>query len=131
VGGGVASFAEDDSPSDKVAGLGFDGVPSAADLDEVEEVFAAHGAATQVELAHLGDPEIGALLTGRSKRALRDSASAGGAALCRYADGNVCDRVAREKSSNLRRGTRLPHRRRYGQDVLASGASLRVSEGIA
>ena len=65
VEGGVASFAEDDSPFNKVAGLGFGGVPDVAALEEIEQAFAARGAATQVELAHLADPAIGALLTGR------------------------------------------------------------------
>ncbi|GAB3897280.1 hypothetical protein GCM10029964_079870 [Kibdelosporangium lantanae] len=68
VAGGVATFAEADSPYNKVAGLGFDGVPAAAELDEVEQAFAAHGAPTQVELAHLADPAIGAMLTGRGYR---------------------------------------------------------------
>lgn len=66
--GGVASFAGEGSPFNKVAGLGFDGVPSAGDLDEVEKAFAARGAAAQIELAHLGDPAIGVLLTGRGYR---------------------------------------------------------------
>jgi ribosomal protein S18 acetylase RimI-like enzyme len=65
VAGGVASFAEEGSPLNKVAGLGFAGVPSAAVLDEIEQAFAACGAPVQIELAHIGDPEIGALLTGR------------------------------------------------------------------
>jgi len=68
VAGGVASFAEEGSPFNKVAGLGFDGVPSAAALDEIEEEYAARGAPVQVELAHLVDPAIGALLTGRGYR---------------------------------------------------------------
>ncbi|TDV49807.1 GNAT family N-acetyltransferase [Actinophytocola oryzae] len=66
--GGVASFAEPGSPFNKVAGLGFDGLPEPADLDEVEQAFAANGAATQVELAHLADPAIGVLLTERGYR---------------------------------------------------------------
>jgi GNAT superfamily N-acetyltransferase len=66
--GGVAGFAEPDSPFNKVAGLGFAGVPDAADLDEVERAFAACGAPVQVELPHLADPEIAALLTGRGYR---------------------------------------------------------------
>ena len=65
VAGGVASFAEADSPFSKVAGLGFGGVPDAVALAEIEQAFAARGAATQVELAHLADPGIGALLTSR------------------------------------------------------------------
>src|SRR5207248_9937160 len=52
----------------KVAGLGFVGVPSAAALDEIERAFAACVAPVQVELAHLADPAIGALLTERGYR---------------------------------------------------------------
>src|SRR5215471_17441649 len=62
--GGVASFAEQGSPFNKVAGLGFAGVPGPAALDEIEQAYAACGAAVQVELAHLADPAIGVLLTG-------------------------------------------------------------------
>ena len=65
VAGGVASFAEHGSPFNKVAGLGFGGVPSAADLEDIERAFAVCGAPVQIELAQLGDPTIGALLTER------------------------------------------------------------------
>jgi hypothetical protein len=68
VAGGVASFAEEGSPFNKVAGLGFGGVPSPAALDELERAFAALGAPVQIELAHLADPAIAALLTGRGYR---------------------------------------------------------------
>ncbi|MFC6599455.1 GNAT family N-acetyltransferase [Kitasatospora paranensis] len=68
IAGGVASFAEEDSPLNKVAGLGFGGLPSAAALDGIERAFAACGAPVQVELAHLGDPAIGTLLTERGYR---------------------------------------------------------------
>ena len=43
-------------------------MPGKAELAEVERAFAARGAPVQVELAHLGDPAIGALLTGRGYR---------------------------------------------------------------
>ncbi|CAG7625502.1 GNAT family N-acetyltransferase [Actinacidiphila bryophytorum] len=66
--GGVASFAEADSPYNKVAGLGFDGVPTAAELDEVERAYAACGAPVQVELSNLADPETLDVLTGRGYR---------------------------------------------------------------
>ena len=66
--GGVACFAEAGSPFNKVAGLGFGGVPGAAALGEIEQAFAACGAPVQVELAHLGDPAIGTVLTGRGYR---------------------------------------------------------------
>lgn len=45
VAGGGASFAEHGSPFNKVAGLGFGGMPSAAALEEIERAFAARGAA--------------------------------------------------------------------------------------
>jgi GNAT superfamily N-acetyltransferase len=70
VAGGVASFAEVGSPYNKVAGLGFSGMPSPATWQEIERAYAAVGAAVQVELAHLADPAIGALLTERGYRLL-------------------------------------------------------------
>ena len=66
--GGMASFAEPDSPFNKVVGLGFDGVPSAGELDVVEKAFAERGAPTQVELAHLAESAIGELLSDRGYR---------------------------------------------------------------
>jgi GNAT superfamily N-acetyltransferase len=68
IAGGVACFAEAGSPFNKVAGLGFGGVPGAAALGEIERAFAAQGVPVQIELAHLADPAIGALLTGRGYR---------------------------------------------------------------
>jgi len=68
VAGGAASFAEPGSPLNKVAGLGFGGVPGTVELDGVEQAFAAVGAPAQVELAHVADPAIGAFLTGRGYR---------------------------------------------------------------
>lgn len=68
IAGGVASFAEPGSPLNKVAGLGFDGVPSTDGLDAIEKQFAERDAPVQVELAHLADPAIGELLTARGYR---------------------------------------------------------------
>jgi GNAT superfamily N-acetyltransferase len=68
IGGGVASFAEADSPFSKVAGVGFAGVPDEAEWKSVEAAFAERGAVTQVELAHLADPEIAPLLSDRGYR---------------------------------------------------------------
>ena len=68
VAGGVASFADAGSPFNKVAGLGFGGVPAASCLDEIERAFAAREAPVQIELAHLADPAILALLAGRGYR---------------------------------------------------------------
>lgn len=63
--GGVASYAEPDSPFNKVAGLGFGGVPAESALDEIERAYGERGCPVRVELPHLADPAIGALLTGR------------------------------------------------------------------
>lgn len=68
IAGGGPTFAEPGSPFNKVAGLGFAGEPSASDLDEVEQAFGARGVHVQIELSHLGDPRIGALLTDRGYR---------------------------------------------------------------
>jgi ribosomal protein S18 acetylase RimI-like enzyme len=68
IAGGVASFAGEGSPYNKVAGLGFGGVPDTAALCDMEKAFAGCGSPAQIELAHLADPAIGALLTGRGYR---------------------------------------------------------------
>jgi GNAT superfamily N-acetyltransferase len=68
VAGGFACFADDGAPFNKVVGLGFGGVPAGAVLDDIESAYATRGAPVQVELAHLADPEIGVVLTGRGYR---------------------------------------------------------------
>jgi GNAT superfamily N-acetyltransferase len=68
VAGGVATFAGAGSPFNKVAGLGFGGVPSQAELADVERAFAARGSAVQAELSSLANPAVAALLTGRGYR---------------------------------------------------------------
>jgi GNAT superfamily N-acetyltransferase len=68
IAGGVASFAGEGSPFNKVAGLGFAGLPDSAALDDIEKAFLACGSPVQVELAHLADPAIAALLAGRGYR---------------------------------------------------------------
>lgn len=55
IAGGVATYAGPDSPFNKVAGLGFDGVPDDTQLDEIEAMYAGFGARVQVELSILGD----------------------------------------------------------------------------
>ena len=68
VAGGVASYAERDSPYNKVAGLGFGGIPDGHALDEIEQAFAAVGAPVQIELAHLADPGLAPVLNDRGYR---------------------------------------------------------------
>jgi GNAT superfamily N-acetyltransferase len=68
IAGGVASFAAPGSPYNKVAGLGFDGVPAEAELDAVERAFAASASPVQVELSELAEPALGGLFTDRGYR---------------------------------------------------------------
>jgi GNAT superfamily N-acetyltransferase len=68
IAGGVASYAEPDSPINKIAGLGFADPPDPADLDAVERAFADHGAPVQAEVASLADPALLELLAQRAYR---------------------------------------------------------------
>ena len=68
IGGGVATFAEEGSPYNKVTGLGFGGLPEPATLAAVEKAFTRRGAATQAEVASLADPELVDLLVARGYR---------------------------------------------------------------
>ncbi|MCR6482507.1 GNAT family N-acetyltransferase [Amycolatopsis sp. OK19-0408] len=66
--GGLASFAEADSPFNKIIGLGFDGLPDPEELAEVEQAFAERGAPVQVELSQLAGSAAGAFFTARGYR---------------------------------------------------------------
>jgi GNAT superfamily N-acetyltransferase len=66
--GGVACFAEPASPFNKVAGLGFAGVPGADELADVERAFADCDGPVQVELSALADPAIAEAVSGRGYR---------------------------------------------------------------
>ncbi len=66
--GGVAAWSGDGSPLNKVAGLGFDGVPGDAEMEAVERFYAQRRCPVQVELSTLADPEIAPLLTTRGYR---------------------------------------------------------------
>ncbi len=70
VAGGVAAYGEPDAPFNKVAGLGFAGVPTGAELGAVERANGERGAPTVVELSNLADPEVLELLAGRGYRVL-------------------------------------------------------------
>jgi GNAT superfamily N-acetyltransferase len=168
IAGGVACYAEPDSPFNKVAGLGFAGIPGTAELEEVEKAFAGRGAGVQVELAHLADPAIAVLLTGRGYR-LESFENVLGLAL----DGDheratppgivvrpsgddefdhwlevVSDGVAQPDTQGVPWHEEFPREtyqraerrlaaagvRRYAalcDSVLAGGAGLRITEGIA
>ena len=63
--GGVAAFTDDGSPFNKVAGLGFDGVPRGDELDRIEAEFAVRHAPVQFEISTLADPDLFRTLTRR------------------------------------------------------------------
>jgi GNAT superfamily N-acetyltransferase len=63
--GGVAAWAGEGSPLNKVAGMGFGGAPDEAELEAVERAYAKRDTPVQVELSTAGDPAIGAILTRR------------------------------------------------------------------
>jgi hypothetical protein len=138
IAGGVASFAGAGSPYNKVAGLGFGGVPGPAALDEIERAYAALHAPVQVELAHLADPVIGALLTGRGYRlVLFDNVL--GLVLHGFAHPDtqgvpVHDELAREVIAGAGRDFAAAGGIRYialRDEVIAGGARLRMAEGVA
>jgi len=53
---GFATYAGPDSPYNKVAGVGFDGVPDSAELADLEDRYAEHGAPVSFEVSALADP---------------------------------------------------------------------------
>ncbi len=65
IAGGVGTFAGVDSPFNKVAGVGFDGLIEAAELNAVEDEFALRRSPVQFELSSLGDPAIAEQLADR------------------------------------------------------------------
>lgn len=65
VGGGVAVHTGPGSPANKLAGLGFGDLPSAAELQAIEEAFGRRQAPLQVEFASLGDPVVPRMLSRR------------------------------------------------------------------
>ncbi len=63
--GGVAVWAGEGSPLNKVAGLGFAGPLAEEHLAQVERAFAERGAPVQIELSTLAEAGMAALLTRR------------------------------------------------------------------
>ena len=63
--GGVAAWAGEGSPLNKIAGLGFHGPLNEAELEAVESAYSERSCPVQVELSTAGDPSIAALLTRR------------------------------------------------------------------
>ena len=65
VAGGLAVWAGAGSPLNKVAGVGFAGEISADEIEQLEEELDQRASPVRFELANLGDPANGRMLTGR------------------------------------------------------------------
>ncbi len=68
IAGGIAVWAGEGSPLNKVAGLGFAGAVAETELDRLESAYAERGAEVRVELATLAEAGIPALLSRRGYR---------------------------------------------------------------
>lgn len=66
--GGIATWTGADSPLNKLAGLGFHGLPSEAELERVEAAFAERSSTLRAEVSTLADPGVHALLSTRGYR---------------------------------------------------------------
>ena len=65
IAGGLAVFAREDSPFNKLAGLGFADLPTEPELADIEHEFTSRGADLNIELSTLADPAIAPMLTAR------------------------------------------------------------------
>jgi GNAT superfamily N-acetyltransferase len=65
IAGGVATYAGPESPFNKVAGAGFDALPTEDQLSEVERRYAEREAAVSFEVPTLAEPALVELLTQR------------------------------------------------------------------
>ncbi len=63
--GGIATYTGSGSPLNKIAGLGFAGVPDESQFAAIEQQYSSRGVAVQCEVATLGDPAVGEMLTRR------------------------------------------------------------------
>lgn len=65
IAGGAATFTGDGSPLNKLAGLGFAGLPDERELGEIEAEFARRRSPVQAEVSTLAEPALFPLLAGR------------------------------------------------------------------
>ena len=65
IAGGLAAFTEPGSPLNKIAGLGFAGVPDAGALDRLEAAYLMREVPVQAEVATLADPGVVRILSAR------------------------------------------------------------------
>ena len=68
IAGGVATWAGEGSPLNKVAGLGFGGLPDETALAAVEQAFEQRRTRVRVELSNLAEAALGELLCRRGYR---------------------------------------------------------------
>lgn len=65
IGGGLAVFAGPGSPTNKMIGVGFEGVPDERELERVEQQFIERQSPLQAEVSTLADPAFHACLMRR------------------------------------------------------------------
>lgn len=65
ISGGMAVYAGPGSPTNKMIGIGFDGMPGEGGLDRVERAFADRGAPLQAEVSTLAEPSLPGCLVRR------------------------------------------------------------------
>lgn len=65
IAGGLAVYAGEGAPLNKVAGMGYAGLPTDDELSRVESLFHDRGAKVQIELSALAEIGLGEMLTRR------------------------------------------------------------------
>lgn len=122
IAGGFATYAGQDSPFNKVSGLGFGVMPSESELEAVEQAFATREAPVQFEISILGDSELGGLLTDRGYRLVSFENVLGHALDTQPADSPLPPGI------EVRRGE---DRARAWLDIVIEGAAHPDTEGLA
>ena len=109
--GGVAVYVEPGAPFNKVAGLGFDGVPPSDVLDALEREFSDRAAPLQFEISTLSDPNLARTLTRRGYELVGFENVLGG---------NPGD-LARSPSSEIEVAIAVPSEARTWIEVVTTG----------
>ena len=103
IAGGIAAYVESGSPFNKVAGLGFAGVPDTAELNRLEADLRDRDCPVQVEIASLGDPAVARTLTGRGYR-LVGFENVLGLSLDNWTDGDLAPGVTVDVAADAESG---------------------------
>ncbi len=122
VAGGVAAHCAPHSPLNKLAGLGFDGLPDEEAMAAIEDAFATRGADLNVEVATLADPGLAPWLTGRGYRLVGFEAVLG-CPLAPHDPPSPPDDVRIERSGREQLDTWI--------DLIADGFAAPEGQGVA